>query len=189
MDEHSGHGLGVSKARLEFLVDGIFAIAMTVLVLELKIPEVEHHRSVRELGSSLLHHAGTFGSYLLSFMVLGVLWYWHNRRYHYYRRITKSILVAELLQLSMAAFFPFCAALLGQYLFNPLARSLYVACVAVYRVAGHAEWVGARRAGVMIPELSDEEYEMHRKRGVRACILLTALVAINIFNCVANVMG
>ena len=60
----------ISRSRLEFLVDGVFAIALTILVLELKVPELADRRSVPELGQALAHEAPTFLSYLGGFVLL-----------------------------------------------------------------------------------------------------------------------
>src|SRR5438094_5500342 len=74
----------ISKSRLEMLFDGVFAIAMTILVLELKVPELVNIRSVDELRRALVHQAPTFFSYLLSFSVLGMFWYRHNNLYRHF---------------------------------------------------------------------------------------------------------
>src|SRR5947209_4051234 len=128
MEEHSAdspHSV-ISKSRLEFLFDGIFAIAMTILVLELKVPELTERNSVGELARTLSHHVAIFGSYLLSFAVLGMFWYRHNQFYRHLKYITKGGLALHLLQLAMAAFFPFCAALLGRYPTNALSQVFYI---------------------------------------------------------------
>jgi len=139
----------VSKARLEFLFDGVFAIAMTILVLELRVPELQDRHSVRELVHGLLHHAATFVSYLLSFFMLGVFWASHNAWYRQIQRITKGILAVQLLQLAVAASFPFCAALIGRYPTNQASLAIYTGCVAAYLWAGILLWAVARRAGVL----------------------------------------
>jgi hypothetical protein len=95
----------ISKSRLEFLFDGVFAIAMTILVLELKVPELVNPRSVAELARALVHEASTFVSYLISFVVLGVFWYRHNQQYHSYHAISRGMLVLHFVQLAAAAFF------------------------------------------------------------------------------------
>lgn len=73
--------IAINKARLEFLWDGIFAIAMTILVLELRVPEISDRRSSAELLRRLGHDASVFGSWLLSFIVLSVFWNNHQRGY------------------------------------------------------------------------------------------------------------
>ena len=139
----------VSKARLEFLCDGIFAIAMTILVLELKVPDLQDRHSVAELARGLLGHASTFVSYLLSFLMLGMFWTRHNAWYRQIEKMTKGVLAVQLFQLAVAAFFPFCAALLGRYPTNPLSMSIYLGCVATYLWSGAFLWIVARRAGAL----------------------------------------
>lgn len=65
----------ISRSRLECLFDGIFAIAMTLLVLELKVPDLVDHRSTGELACKLASFAPAFGSYLPSPVMLGVFWF------------------------------------------------------------------------------------------------------------------
>src|SRR5215470_10608372 len=87
----------ISRSRLEMLVDGIFAIAMTILVLELKVPELTDRRSVWELARAIGRQAPTFLSYLLSFFVLGMFWYRHNMGFRHYRVITAKMLALHLM--------------------------------------------------------------------------------------------
>jgi uncharacterized protein (TIGR02246 family) len=158
----------ISRGRLEMLVDGVFAIAMTILVLELKVPELEDHRSRQELGRLLLQQAPTFLSYLLSFFVLGMFWYGHNRMYRHFRTITASMLALILVQLAASAFFPFCAAMFGRYPLNRLAMAIYISCVFVYAWASAAILLVARRRGAMSEELTDEAYAKIRRRALRS---------------------
>ncbi len=142
----------VSKARLEALVDGIFAIAMTILVLELEVPQLEDRRSTAELAQALLRNAIGFGSYLLGFLLLGVFWAAHNACYRFIQRITKGILALQLLQLAAAAFLPYCVALVGRHgSVNPVAFVVYMGCIAAYVWAGTLLLSLAWRAGALVP--------------------------------------
>jgi uncharacterized membrane protein len=163
----------ISKKRLEFLFDGIFAIAMTILVLELKVPELTDSHSVSELARALAHHGYTFGSYLLSFFMLGLFWYRHNQHYHHFQLITRGMLVFHLLQLSMAAFFPFCAALLGHYPTNGLSIVVYIGCVTIYFWGSWLNWVLAGKAKALKPEVSHHDYERIRNRGFRGGVIIS----------------
>ena len=167
----------VSKARLEMLFDGIFAIAMTILVLELKVPELADRHSVAELAQALGHHAATFASYLLSFLMLGILWYRHNQHYRHLQHVTKGMLALHLVQLAMAAFFPFCAALMGRYPTNRLSLVFYTGCIMVYSWGALAEWVVAGRAGAITPQLATAIRRRHRGRNVRGALVTTTLFA------------
>jgi uncharacterized membrane protein len=121
--------INLSKARLEFLFDGIFAIAMTILVLELKVPEIAERRNVSELADGLLQNGRLFFSFFLSFMALGSFWLLHNHIYHYLEKISRLVLVIHIYLMMVAAFFPFCARLLGLYPGNSLALSIWFGAI------------------------------------------------------------
>jgi len=165
----------ISRARLEVLFDGIFAIAMTLLVLELKVPDLADRRSVRELGQALLHDGPTFLSYLLSFWMLGMLWYRHNQMYRQIERISRRMLVLQLSQLALAAFFPFCAALEGRYPMNPLALTIYSGCILLYSWTSMLYWHVAWTVGAVRPELDRTEYLAARRRILRGSLMLTLI--------------
>ncbi|HET9834114.1 MAG TPA: SgcJ/EcaC family oxidoreductase [Vicinamibacterales bacterium] len=170
----------ISRSRLEMLVDGVFAIAMTILVLELKVPEVAERRSVAELTRALAKQAPTFLSYLLSFLVLGMFWYRHNRQFRHYRAITLPILGLHFIQLAAAASFPFCAALVGRYAPNPLALVVYLGCVVAYAWSATATWIVARRSGSSSSDLPEETYLRERKRGIVSSVVVSALLVVNL---------
>lgn len=176
----------ISRSRLEFLVDGVFAIALTILVLELKVPELADRRSVSELGQALAHEGPTFISYLASFMLLGVFWHRHNHQYEHFRVITRGMLVLHFVQLAAAAFLPFCAALVGRYAINGLALVVYLACVLVYSWASAATWIMARRAGAMTAALTEAAYLESRRRWLRGCFLLTGLFVLYLIRVLVN---
>jgi uncharacterized membrane protein len=187
MEAHEvGTAAAVSKTRLEFLVDGIFAIAMTILVLELKVPELSDRHSVSEMARELGRHASVFGSYLLSFLVLGMFWYRHNQMFRYFQHITKGMLAFQLLQLAMAAFFPFCAALLGRYPTNYLTTVVYFGCFTLYLWSVLLQWVLAKRAGALTEQVTGAEYARRRNRNLRGCILITAFFVVYLVTVIAG---
>ena len=165
----------VSRNRLEFLFDGIFAIAMTILVLELKVPELSDRHSVAEMGKSLLHYGPSFLSYILSFSMLGMFWYKHNNYYQHFQQITKSIFSLTLLQLVAAAFFPFCAALLGRYPINRLSIVIYIGCIMVYLWSCSLQWFLAKRQSILIPQLTSVTYNRIRKGNLVGSIITTTM--------------
>ena len=143
----------VSRSRLEFLFDGVFAIAMTILVLELKVPDLENHRSGPDLLRGLAHHGAGFAGYIISFVMLGVLWYNHQYQYRHIRRIRRPLLVVNLGLMATAAAFPFCAATFSRYPVNPFSIVLYMACLFLHIALSHLQWRLAYRGGDLDPEL------------------------------------
>ena len=180
MDEQHASAFVISRSRLEMLVDGVFAIAMTILVLELKVPELTDRHSVAELARALVRQAPTFGSYLLSFIVLGMFWYRHNQQYRHYRSISHGMLALHFVQLAAAASFPFCAALVGRYAPNPLSVVIYLTCIVVYAWTATFTWIVARRSGSLSEELPESAYLRSRKRAIRSSVVVSALLVLNI---------
>ncbi|HPS78691.1 MAG TPA: TMEM175 family protein [Thermoanaerobaculaceae bacterium] len=165
----------ISKTRLEFLYDGIFAIAMTILVLELKIPELAERRSSAELLQHFAHHAPAFGSWLLSIVMLGIFWFRHQQLYRCLHRITRSLLVVHLWLMATAAFFPFCAALVGRYPGNRIAVIAYLGGAWLHVAALTALWIVAQRQEALDPQLDPVEVKQITRRFLRRTIVLLAM--------------
>src|SRR5258706_3553335 len=119
---------GLPKGRVETLSDGVFAIAMTVLVLGLQVPEGGH---TPELRARLWALGPKLASYSLSFVMLGVLWIGHHYQMHYIRRVNRPLLWLNLFFLLSITFLPFSTAVLGNYYREPLAVVLYGSTVVV----------------------------------------------------------
>lgn len=114
------------KHRIVPLVDGIFAVALTVLVLEIKVPELADPSSVGELLAALQRHLFVIGAYFISFALLGLFWVWHHQQAEKVEKIDGVLLCSILAFLSLICFFPFCAAVFGRYIFFGNVGSLLV---------------------------------------------------------------
>jgi uncharacterized membrane protein len=173
--------ISVNRNRLEFLFDGIFAISMTLLVLELKVPELTDKHSIAELGQLLLRHVATFISYILSFAMLSIFWYSHNRYFQYIRRITKEIFVFHIVQLAFAAFFPFCAALFGRYPTNRLSMVIYLGCAMMFQLSSLMQWLLAKKQHALVPRMDPSIYLQIRKGNIRGSMIGTLLFLLYLF--------
>jgi uncharacterized membrane protein len=89
------------------LVDGIFAVAMTLLVLDLKLPEGVTLKSDSQVWSQLLGVAGRFRTYVLSFVVLGMYWIGHHAVFHSVHRVDRTLLWLNLFFLLFVTLLPF----------------------------------------------------------------------------------
>lgn len=136
----------IHRARLETLVDGVFAIAMTILVLEVKVPELTDRRSSEELFHALLHHGYVIGAYFFSFAMLGLFWVWHHRLAEQVREIDLPLLICALGFLALVCFFPFASALLGRYTVNLAALLVYVPVIGLILLSQTLFfWIAMRR--------------------------------------------
>ena len=103
----------MSKNRLEAFSDGVFAIAITLLVIELRPPELEDGES---LARGLAHLWPGYLGYALSFLILGVMWLNHHRMFEPVRRVDGVVLVLNLMLLLFAVLIPFPTAVLADHL-------------------------------------------------------------------------
>jgi len=114
-----------SKHRVEALTDGIFAVAMTLLVIDLKVPDPHAIHTQAELAQALADVFPKAMSWLLSFFVLATFWIGHHRLYHYVRYVDRGMLWRNLYQLAFVSLMPFSAALLGEFGTMPAAQIAY----------------------------------------------------------------
>src|ERR1700681_2919431 len=112
------HSILLSKGRMEALTDGIFAIAMTLLVLELKVPDLPKSASSSELLERIGHEAPAFFSFFVSFLYCGLLWVLHHLAMHFVRHLQIAVVWLNLLFLMSISIMPFSCALLGHFLNN-----------------------------------------------------------------------
>jgi len=116
---------GLSKTRIEALSDGVFAIAMTLLILEVKVPSIEPRREAIELPRRLWEVAPRYTAFAMSFLIIGVHWVGHHAQLHYIRRTDRAYLWTNLFYLLMISSLPFSTGLLGQYPRQPAAIVVY----------------------------------------------------------------
>jgi len=122
--------------RVIFFSDAIFAIAMTLLVLQLRIPVVRHGDE-RLLWHELGDQLGSFWSFALSFFAIGLLWMAHQRKFRLIRRYDDRLLWLNLVFLFCIAFLPFPTAVLGRN-GGEASTVLYASSMAV---TGIASWL------------------------------------------------
>jgi len=108
----------VEKNRLEAFSDGVIAVIITVLVLELKVPHSDRLEA-------LLPVVPTFLSYVLSFVYVGIYWNNHHHMLQASRRVSGTVLWANLLLLFWLSLFPFTTAWMGENHFGTLPSALY----------------------------------------------------------------
>jgi len=109
-------------ARVIALSDGVFAIVLTILVLDLEVPELEPGQS---LGSALVGLGPTFVAYVISFFMTGMYWVWHRDLFAGVRHVDRAAVWLNLLFLLPASLIPFAASLLGAYGHEPVALHAY----------------------------------------------------------------
>lgn len=106
------------KTRLEAFSDGVLAIVITIMVLELKVPHSAELSALQPL-------LPVFFSYVLSFIYIGIYWNNHHHMFHVVKRITGGVLWANLHLLFWLSLLPFVTGWMGENHFAPLTTALY----------------------------------------------------------------
>jgi uncharacterized membrane protein len=143
---------GTEFDRLKALSDGVFAIVLTLLVLELHIPEIEGAANGGDLLVKLLALMPKIIAYIISFFIIGVYWVVHNRLFRHIVRYDRKLLWQNLLFLLFVSFLPFTTALSGTYAIG-LAWQLYALNVAAAGAVSIALWHRAVQADLVEPDL------------------------------------
>ncbi len=99
-------------SRVEAFSDGVFAIAITLLILDIKVPDAADGRLAHEL----LDSWPSFASYFVSFLVIGIIWVNHHAVFRYVRHVDRVVLFLNLGLLLSVSFLPFPTSLLARYL-------------------------------------------------------------------------
>ena len=115
---------GLSKTRIEALTDGIFAIAMTLMVFDIKVPAVTQMNQLN-LRHELIQLWPRFLAYVINFVMLGVYWVGHHNQYHYIRRTDRPFLWINIFFLMGVSLIPFSTGLLGQFPEDRTALGVY----------------------------------------------------------------
>jgi len=159
---------GGNTERVEFFSDAVFAIAMTLLVLDIRLPDT----AAAELGPALAALAPEYFAYALSFAVIGVNWSAHHRKYRLISGYDRRLVQLNLLLLLLVAFLPFPTSVLSEYGGETPAVVLYAATVAAISGMQCLIWLSARASGLLAPVVD---------RSLFFYVLRTMLVTVVVF--------
>ncbi len=123
--------------RIETLVDGVFAIAMTILVLDLRIPPISNPT---DLVPTLIGMWPRFLTYAVSFVLLGAYWIAHHSQYRFIERADRIMLLLNIVFLMMVALIPFAASLMGDYPDRQVSAVFYGVLVGLIGIVGTIHW-------------------------------------------------
>ena len=115
---------GPATARLETFADGVFAIAITLLVIDVRLPP---HADFPGLGAALRHLWPSYLGYLTSFVVIGIMWANHYNLMKLVDRVDHGFITLTLLLLLCIAFLPFPTAVMAEHLTDAAGRAVAVA--------------------------------------------------------------
>lgn len=172
--------LEASRERLIFLSDAVFAIAMTLLALELVPHEIPPASGLPAL---LDHSIGKIFAFILSFAVIGAQWLSHVRTMHVIRRADGPLLLLNMFLLLVVCFLPYPTAILGEIGADRVAVTFYAATVALLILAELLVWLWAAYGGrLLADDVSPEEMRMNAIRQTVPMLVFAVSVVIAQFN-------
>lgn len=144
--------------RIEAFSDGVFAIALTLLVLDIKVPR-DLPPDAR-LTAALLNQWPTYLAFVTSFATIGIMWINHHRLFDLIRRSDNNLMLLNLLLLLGVTVVPFPTSLLAEYLGHPeehAAAAVYAGMSVVIAILFNLLWRYAAHENRLLDEASDRE--------------------------------
>ncbi len=165
--------------RLIFFSDAVFAIVMTLLVLDIKVPNVPES-SLADLPQRVLELWPEFFSYVLSFLVVGSYWIGHHQTFRYIRSYDRPLMWLNLLFLLSITFVPFPTSLLGEYGEQQVAVVVYAASLGLARLLLAVVWWYATSGPILLSDDLDRglaRYHLVRSLAIPAVFAISIVVS------------
>lgn len=177
----SESGERFSKARLERLTDGVFAIVMTILVLEITIPYISPADVSSELPKELINLLPVLLSYGISFIILGFFWISHDDQFHYIRRVNRPLLGISIFYLMFIALLPFSASLLGEFGNQQVSILVYGINLVICSFWNYLHWWYVTRNHLLVDKDLDPTFIRRELRRYSISILIYIVAIILAF--------
>lgn len=173
----------LSFERVVFFSDAVFAIVITLLVLEIKPPHLaEHNESA--LNHALLQLIPKFTGFVVSFLIVGLMWIEHHRVFRYISHYDTGLLWRNLLLLLCVSFVPFPTALFSEFFWSRTAFIFYTASFGAVALAKLWVWrYAARGRRLLAADVDETTVKRISRRSLAvplACVLAIALSFISI---------
>jgi uncharacterized membrane protein len=135
---------GLALERLVFFSDAVFAIAITILVLDIRLPAGAEAANSRELFLALVRLWPQYLAFFISFWVIGLTWVSHHRKFRYIQRVDYPLLTLNLLMLMLIVFVPFPTAVMSENI-SFTATAFYALVMILASLSGLLLWWHAAR--------------------------------------------
>lgn len=178
MTEDPGPGVpedddrGLAFERLVFFSDAVFAIAITLLIIEVRLPPLAQDATADQLLDALRSVAPQVFAYVLSFATIGLYWLAHWRRFRLIARVDAVLVGLNLVLLGLIAFIPFPTAVIGEHGGLVPAVVLYAVALSAAGIAGPVTWLYAWRSGLTVPGISAPYARLAALRGFSVPIVM-----------------
>lgn len=168
--DHLASRIHLSKHRLEALADGVFAIAVTIIVLEIKVPELARTASIYDIAHALRPQVPALFAYFLTFMICGTFWFLHQMSFHWISHVDRAMVFINIGFLMFVSLMPFSTSMFAHYMGTSMGLLFYFGNAAAMGLFLNLHWIHARRAGLLN---NDGETDVERKLFSSRILMLT----------------
>lgn len=169
----------VDTARTEAFSDGVFAIAATLLVLNLEVPNLPRGEASRELPRAVFNLAPDLLSYVVSFVVILMFWTAHRGIFRHVKYTNRRLSWLNGLFLMVVASLPFSTGLFDRYSGEPLAVVVYAGSLALARLMLTAVWWYVSADPALIHEgVGPREVRFHRLNGLAISLVFALSIGV-----------
>jgi uncharacterized membrane protein len=174
---------GRNRDRIVNLSDGVFAIAITLLVLDIRVPDIPENLVATELPAALLALWPKYFGYVLSFVVISTFWIIHHSIFRPIREYDRGLLYLNFLFLMFVAFVPFPTSLLGEYGEHRLPVAIYAGTLAVGRLLLTAiHWYSTKNYRLVDEGQDPREVRFYLIRGLRIPLIFLLSIGVSFFS-------
>ena len=169
----------MKKTRLEAFSDGVFAIVITLLILNVKLPEVDYNH----LPDGLAEMLSSVGMYALSFLLIGMYWVFHHHSFSFIAEVDGVLLWLNIIFLLFLSFLPFPTSLLGKYPMKSLPIIVYGVNLILLNMTGFLGIIYLRRNMQLSTELfTDAAFRQQMKMYAGVNIMYVVCIAVAFFS-------
>ena len=171
------------RDRIVNLSDGVFAIAITLLILDIRVPDIPENLVSRQLPEALLSLWPKYLGYVLSFVGISAFWFIHQSIFRPIRAYDRGLLYLNFLFLMVVAFVPFPTSLLGEYGDHQLPVAIYAATLAVGRLLLTAiHWYSTRNDRMLDEPQDPATVRFFLIRGLMIPAIFLLSIAVSFFS-------
>jgi uncharacterized membrane protein len=180
----------VETGRLETFSDGVFAIAITLLVLLFEVPDLSEGDS---LGHVLEHQWPSYASYAVSFVTIGIIWVNHHTLFRHIVRVDRVFLFINVLFLMCVAFIPYPTSVISRYVRSDDASAaavMYGLSLTATAICFNALWLYAARGfRLLAPDADRREVAGITRSYWPGAFLYAGATALALLSATASVVG
>ena len=175
-------GFNLSTHRIEALSDGIFAFAMTLLVLTLTLPDTLGQSTNIGLPDLLSGQVHKFLNYFFSFLILAIFWIMHHQQFHWIRRVDTRLLWINIITLMFVALMPFSTDIAGDFSDEVAAEVFFAGNVMALGLLLLANWAYAtRNHGLVDSDIGQKVIVLELKRNTVIPLISAIVIGLSFF--------